>query len=78
MSALTLAAAHDRVRSLGACRDACEWIAGLPRMSAKRAWETCERGDWLLWITARAGVDRRLVVLAACECARLSLVHVRP
>jgi len=30
----------------------------------------------MLWLAIRAGVDRRLVVLAACGCAEPALVHV--
>jgi hypothetical protein len=30
----------------------------------------------MLWICAKAGVDRKLVVFAACQCARLALKHV--
>ncbi|MHC4617176.1 MAG: hypothetical protein ACYTEQ_05415, partial [Planctomycetota bacterium] len=40
------------------------------------AWAECEQGDWLLWVAATVGVDRRKVVLAACDCAREALVHV--
>jgi hypothetical protein len=58
---------------LGACREATEWVGDMP---SKRAWETCHRGDWLLWLSARVGVDRKLVVLAACDCAELALKHV--
>jgi hypothetical protein len=57
-----------------ACRDACIWAAG--RAVAEDSWLACERGDWLLWIAARLGVDRRLVVLAACDCARLALPRI--
>ena len=39
-------------------------------------WRDCERGDWMLWLAAKAGVDRRTVVKAACACARTALVHV--
>jgi hypothetical protein len=30
----------------------------------------------MLWLAARAGVDRKLVVLASCACARTALHHV--
>jgi hypothetical protein len=39
------------------------------------AWDACERGDWLLWLTARL-CDRKTVVLAACACARTALRHI--
>jgi hypothetical protein len=58
----------------GACRDARTWATG--RTVSEDSWLACERGDWLLWIAARLGVDRRLVVLAACDCARLALPRI--
>jgi hypothetical protein len=30
----------------------------------------------MFWIAAKLGVDRRLIVLAACDCARLALPYV--
>ena len=64
-----------RLRRLGACESAREWAA--TRTSAEAVWTECERGDWLLWLAARAGVDRREVVLAACAVARTALQYVR-
>ena len=57
-----------------ACGDAAEWVAAQP--DDRTAWETCERGDWMLWLAARVGVSLEDVVLAACACARLALRHV--
>jgi hypothetical protein len=31
----------------------------------------------MLWLAARAGVDRKVIVLIACECARLALPHLK-
>jgi hypothetical protein len=76
---MTLSQARKRIHALGACTgegSGGEWIDSLSRVSAARAWDRCERGDWLLWLAARTGVDRRIVVLAACDCSRLALVHV--
>ena len=64
-------AAH--LRRLGACEDAYRWARG---KSGAVAWRTCKRGDWLLWLAARAEVRRQDLVLAACACARLALKHV--
>jgi hypothetical protein len=36
-------------------------------------WAETERGDWMLWVAGRAGVDYRLVVAAAADCARFVL-----
>jgi len=65
---------------LGACEDAVLWAMQQPDPEA--AWRSCERGDWMLWLTAKLagppGDDsRRPLVLAACECARLVL-HLLP
>ena len=57
-----------------ACITAREWIG---TRTAKKAWDECPRGDWLLWIASRGGVDRKRVVLAACACARLALKFVK-
>ena len=39
-------------------------------------WRDCERGDWMLWLAVRAKIDRRVVVNAACACARTALQYV--
>ncbi len=75
-----MGAALDRARTsvlaLRPCADAQEWILSVSGGTPSQAWARCPRGDWMLWLAARAEVDRRLVVLAACECARLALPYV--
>jgi len=44
-------------------------------------WDTCERGDWLLWFSAHmigkpGWPTHQQVVLAACQWARLAIRHV--
>ena len=57
------------------CDEAREWLLRQP--DARTAWETCRRGDWLLYqLGHRRGVDRKRLVLATCECARLALRYV--
>jgi len=63
------------LRKHGACMDAVEWLG--MRRAPKAAWDACERGDWLLWIAARLGVKREIVVFAACQCARLALKYTK-
>ncbi len=58
------------LRRLNACEDARRWAAG---KGLATAWTECQRGDWLLWLAARVEIDRRLLVLAACDCARTAL-----
>lgn len=64
----------DRLRSLLRGHDACdeataamEWARG---MTPREAWEKCEFPKWLIWLAGKAGVDRRLLVGAAVECAK--------
>ena len=58
---------------LGACPEAVQWAG---RKTHKRAWKTCRRGDWLLWIAGKLDVDRKWLVLAVCACARTVLNYV--
>lgn len=47
-------------------------LDGLQRFHDWRSlWVECPRGDWLLGIASRLGVDHVLLVRAALECARL-------
>ena len=63
---------------LNACSEAQEWASG---KSLAVVWKTCKRGDWLLWLCGKMAKKpnwptRKEVVLAACDCAKLSLKHV--
>ncbi len=69
----------EELNLLNACTDAVTWVKGYPDLAS--AWQACERGDWMLWLAGRYSGNpgserRRTLVLAACECARLSLHHV--
>ena len=63
----------SQLKRLNACSEAREWVG---KKSLKTAWRQCENGDWMLWLAGELGVDRRLLVLAACDCARTALKHV--
>ncbi len=67
----------DALTDLGACSDAVEWAATQPDLQT--AWDCCARGDWMLWLAGRRSEketpERKLVVRAAAECARLALPH---
>ncbi len=67
------------LKAIGACEEAVDWAKTQP--SFKEAWATCERGDWMLWLAGKqSGKDgwstHQQVVLAACDCAELSLKYV--
>jgi hypothetical protein len=77
MSAMTKAELLSVLQAQYACGEAQAWVAQSTRKLAAKIWTDCKRGDWMLWIAARAGVDRKLLVSAACLCARQSLKHVK-
>jgi hypothetical protein len=64
----------DLIRDFHPCSAAAAYAA--EHTDPAEAWESCERGDWLLWLAARAGVDRRDLVRASCAVARRALQHV--
>lgn len=60
-----------------ACRPHRQWMADRGEMpDLATAWRECPQGDWLLFLAARGGVDRKLVVAAMCACARRLLPHL--
>ena len=63
---------------LNACSEARRWAAG---KSLAEVWNTCERGDWLLWLCGhmcgkKGWPTRKQLVLAACACAETALKYV--
>ena len=57
-----------------ACSDAIDFCRG---KSPKKSWDTCERGDWMLWEATHAGVDSKLILTAMCKCVRPVLLLVK-
>jgi hypothetical protein len=69
---------RDRILALGPCSDAREWLETVPDdWTAEQAWGDCERGDWMLWLAGRLGVDRVAIARVACAVAR-SVLHLVP
>jgi hypothetical protein len=58
---------------MAACPEAVDWVDD---KDLKTAWNTCERADWMLWLAAKTGIDRKLLVLVACDCAETALKYV--
>jgi len=63
-----------KIARLDPCEEALIWLKDQP--SLKEAYTNCARGDWLLWLARRLEIDRKLIVLAACECAEQSLKYI--
>ncbi len=68
-------AIQHHLHRLSASRAALEWAR--TQDCPNDAWNSCPRGDWLLCLAAKLGVEHRVVVLAACACARLALPFTR-
>lgn len=62
----------QQLKKLAACNDAIEWAGD---RDARAAWNECERADWMLWLAQRV-LDLKLVMRAACACARTALQFV--
>ena len=58
---------------LDACGDARKWAR---QRTLAEAWSECPRGDWLLWLAGRLGIDRRVLVAATCAVVRPALRYV--
>jgi len=65
----------SRISKYSPCSDAATWLGNQTNIT--EAWNACPRGDWMLWLAARVGVERPTLVKAAAACARLSFVYVK-
>ena len=71
----------EKLGKLGACGGAIHWCEEGKFPTLEKAWQSCERGDWMLWLIGElsgepTSASRKKLVLAACECARLALPYV--
>lgn len=55
------------------CEEAVEFYARF--LTFEEAWAACPRGDWMLWIASKLGVEKRLIVLAKARCAE-TILHL--
>jgi hypothetical protein len=60
----------EELTRMEACEEAVEWVAD---KTLDKAWAECERGDWMLWLAQKSGVDKRTLTLAKARCAKLVL-----
>ena len=67
-----------KLQKMDACIDAVEWTKQYNTFD--EAWNNCDRGHWMLWLIGRRIKNlkqRKVLVLCACQCARLSLKYVK-
>src|SRR3990167_9148624 len=55
------------------CLDAIEYYDTCK--SSEKAWNNCPRGDWMLWIASKLGVDIKILTLTKVHCA-LTVRHL--
>ncbi len=67
----------DWLAQSGAHHDLVEWARAYG-CDFERAWNECPRGDWLLGLAAKVGVERPRIVLGAAACARIALSEIDP
>lgn len=63
----------EQLQELNACRGAIKWVNG---RSLRKCWQVADRADWMLWLAANVEVDRKALVMAACDCAEMALNYV--
>ena len=59
----------EYLKSIDACTTAIEWQEG---KAIETVWNTCERGDWMIWllVNSKNEVTDRELRLIAVKCAR--------
>lgn len=60
---------RELLKSLYPCSEALDWYGN---QDSYRAWRTCQRGDWMLWLVEELGIPMRTIVHAVCDCAELA------
>ena len=57
------------------CNEGLAFYEG--KASFKEAWESCPRGDWMLWFAKKLEIDIRILTLAKAYCAK-TVYHLLP
>lgn len=70
----------DKIKQLKACDAAVVWLEENQFASLDKAWQACERGDWMLWLIGRTmnhddEAQLRKLTLAKARCSKL-VVHL--
>ena len=66
--------AYTAIAHMSPCVDASDWLK--TQSDAQTAWNTCVRGDWMMWVLAKTAMNHRTSVTLACRFARMALTHV--
>ena len=64
----------DKLIKLGTCEEAVKWVGD---KDFKKAWDTCDRGDWLIWYIFRTEIGTlRDRIHLLCDCVEPVLKYV--
>jgi hypothetical protein len=63
---------YDLLIELNACDSAINWSGNKP---IEQVVKECHRGDWMLWLAYKVGVDKRKLTLAKALCAK-TVIHL--
>ena len=55
-------------KSRYACCDARIWLDKMFQPSAKKVWDTCEDGDWLMWLLGEIEAPMHYIISASLVC----------
>jgi hypothetical protein len=55
------------IKKFNPCKEGLAYYKSKP--SFAEAWKDCHRGDWMLWMASRLGVDGRILTRAKALCA---------
>jgi len=64
----------QKLIGLDACDDAIAWVGD---RDLPAAWNECERGDWMIWLASRSGVDLRTLTAAKAACAEYARPYMK-
>ena len=64
---------REQLIKLDACHSAIKWVG---ERDLQTVWIECFRADWMMWLAVAAGVDERIVVVAALDVAEVKLGRV--
>ena len=57
----------NKLQETGACIEAVYYVQSC--RNYRQAWNKCERGDWMLWIAKKIGIDDKILTHAKYLCA---------
>ena len=63
---------YRKLEAFGSWPEIIDYAKTKPSFAA--AWRDCERGDWMIWILANIGTDRKKLVLAAMEARNAAAI----